>query len=137
MHEKNHAPKTFGIIITIGRLSDDKYISFKIVKKMLGYLGLKQSIIFLTVRLGYFTPVFARAKIAPFAITVMLLTPIIVIMYFRRKVNVDQIRVSITRMDIAELKRERTKGVVFVMLSSCSILIALIILYALTVLNII
>ncbi|MFO8023180.1 MAG: hypothetical protein R6U65_11980 [Perlabentimonas sp.] len=95
------------------------------------------SIIFLTVRLGYFTPVFARAKIAPFAISVMLLTPIIVILYFRRRVNVEQIKETTSRMNLAELKRERTNGVVFVMLSSCSILIALTILYTLTVLNLI
>ena len=35
-------PETFGITITIGRLSDDEDKSFEIVKKMLGYLGLKQ-----------------------------------------------------------------------------------------------
>ncbi|MFP4557389.1 MAG: hypothetical protein ACLFNU_11010 [Bacteroidales bacterium] len=95
------------------------------------------SIIFLTVRLGYFDPIYARTKIAPFAISIMLLTPIIVILYFRRKVNVEQIRERTNRMDFAELKRERTKGVVFVMISSSSILIALTILYTLTVLNLI
>jgi hypothetical protein len=37
-------PETFGITITISRLSEDKDKKLKIVKKMLGYLGLKQLI---------------------------------------------------------------------------------------------
>jgi hypothetical protein len=40
-------PETFGITITISRLSEDKDKKLKIVKKMLGYLGLKQYFCFL------------------------------------------------------------------------------------------
>jgi len=35
-------PETFGITITISRLSEDEDKKLKIVKKMLGYLRLKQ-----------------------------------------------------------------------------------------------
>jgi hypothetical protein len=40
-------PETFGITITIGRLSEDEDKKLKIVKKMLGYLRLKQYFCFL------------------------------------------------------------------------------------------
>lgn len=83
------------------------------------------SINFYAVRLMHVDPAFLRKNIVPFGLFLMLAIPICSVLFYRRKINLDEIREEVSKLDIKELKRERFKGVVISLLCGFSLLIAI------------
>ncbi len=83
------------------------------------------SINFYAVRLMHVDPAFLRKNIAPFGIFFIFTFPISSVLFYRRKINLDEIREEVGKLDMKELKRERFKGIVISLLCGFSILIAI------------
>ena len=107
------------------------FMLFMIIGAIMG------TFMFLAVRLKYIDPAYARSEIAPFGIFFITAIPISIILFYRKKIKIDLIREQINQLDIRELKKEMTKGIILVMLSSCSILIAVALLSLLIKFNVI
>lgn len=95
------------------------------------------SLIFLAVRLNFIESVYARNEIAPIGIFFIFAIPISIIFIYRRKIDIELVRGKVNELDDVKLKKEMTLGIILVMLSSCSILIALSILSILIKFNVI
>lgn len=83
------------------------------------------SINFYAVRLFHVDPAFLRKNVLPFSLFFIFAIPICSVLYYRKKINLDEIREDVSKLDIKELKRERLKGVVISLLCGFSILIAI------------
>lgn len=95
------------------------------------------SFVFLAVRLNFIESVYARNVIAPIGIFFIFAIPITIIFIYRRKIDVNLVREKVNELDDVKLKKEMTLGIILIMLSSCSILIALSILSILIKFNVI
>ncbi|MDO9255185.1 MAG: hypothetical protein Q7U54_06705 [Bacteroidales bacterium] len=82
------------------------------------------SINFYAVRLMHVDPAFLRKNVVPFGLFFMFAIPICSVLFYRRKINLDEIREEVSKLDFKELKRERFKGVIISLLCGFSLLIA-------------
>jgi hypothetical protein len=95
------------------------------------------TLMFLSVRLIPLEPSYARENLVTPTISFLFIFPVLLLLFYRKRIDVDQIREQVNNYDEKQLKKEKTKGIILTMLCSSSILIALSVLYLLIKFNII
>ena len=94
------------------------YMLFMILSSIIG------SVIFILVRTDYVSSSYARRAI-PYCIFIVFLVPILTIIYYRKRIDLDELRHQVSCLSTGDLKKERRNGIISVMFCSCLILIAL------------
>lgn len=95
------------------------YMLFMILSSIIG------SVIFILVRTDYVSSSYARSAIVPYCIFIVFLVPILTIIYYRKRIDLDELRHQVSCLSTGDLKKERRNGIISVMFCSCLILIAL------------
>ncbi len=87
--------------------------------------GIMATAMFLAVRLTPIEPVYARNNLANPGVFLLFAIPISINLFYRKRIDVDLIREQVNDCDEIQLKKERNKGVLMVILSSSLPLIIL------------
>jgi hypothetical protein len=94
------------------------------------------SLLFLLTRVMHLHVADVRSNFLPIGLFLIFAIPISIVLYYRRTINLDEIREKVNDINIGELKKERIKGIVVVLLCFFSQLIALAIMSILIKFNI-